>query len=431
VVEKDILRAAVYGCSDFFDWFSRFKGVSEAFEVQKLGGVIAEGPIIGPAMLNFPRRRLENLKCRDQAIGPGWAGTFIKHTMVRECKRLGVEIYTEHRAVQLLTGERGEINGVLADDPGGRTRINCKSCIIATGGMGRSDEKLKKYFPDFFDDKTPILRFSVPTDTGDGIDLAEPLGARIPRDRMYCSVFGPAHHPFSYVIYRFMRRPECVYINLKGKRWLNEELEILGGMHSIHLQPRAVSFGVMSQRMVDAAADFFINDPMARQEAWIFKDYQRDLDEETALGFPVRKGATLEELALKMEVDPGVFTAEIQRYNRMCAEGRDEDFGKDPRFLIPLDDEGPYYGFYGQRFSEGTFGGLAVNPATEVINQDGKSIPGLYGVGDATSAVQVRGNLAVVSELTWATASAYLAGANTAAFCDTEGGKRSNYESRH
>jgi hypothetical protein len=222
-----------------------------------------------------------------------------------------------------------------------------------------------------------------------------------------------------------MRRPECVYINLNGKRWLNEELEIRGGMYSIHLQPKAVSFAVMSQRMVDAAADFFINDPVARQENWIFKDYQRDLDEETALGFPVRKGVTLEELARKMEIDPGAFTAEIKRYNRMCAEGRDEDFGKDSRFLIPVDDEGPYYGFYGQRFSEGAFGGLAVSPAAEVLNQEGQPIPGLYGVGDATSAVQVRGNLAVVSELTWATASAYLAGANAAAFCNM-GGKRGN-----
>ncbi len=42
------------------------------------------------------------------------------------------------------------------------------------------------------------------------------------------------------------------------------------------------------------------------------------------------------------------------------------------------------------------------------IRNDGSVIPGLYAGGDATSAMHIRGRLAVISELTWAVASAYL-----------------------
>ena len=43
----------------------------------------------------------------------------------------------------------------------------------------------------------------------------------------------------------------------------------------------------------------------------------------------------------------------------------------------------------------------------QVLRNDGTVIPGLYGVGDATSAMHRREKLAVISELTWAVASAY------------------------
>lgn len=414
VVEKDILRACVYGCGEFFDWLCQYEGVKDAFEIVEMGSVIAEGPIYGPAMISFPKRLLENLKCRDQAIGPGWAGTFIKHLMMEELKKYNAEVLTEHEGRKLLADEIGAISGVLAKNPGGEVQIDCKAVILATGGMQRSDEKMKKFFPEFFQGETPIHKFSVPTDTGDGIDLAEPLGAEIPEDRMFCSIFGPAHHPFSYCIYRLMLQPECVYINLNGKRWLNEQGGLMEGRHIIAQQPKEISYGIMSQEMINEAAKFFINDPKAKEEAWIFKDYQKEIDEEVALGMPVKKADTLEKLAEQIGVDKDTFLEEIKHYNEMCEKGCDEDFHKDEKYLKPIGETGPYYAFYSQRFSEGAFGGLKVSPKTEVMTRSGKAIKGLYATGDATSAVQVRGNLAVVSELTWAVASNYIAGQESA-----------------
>lgn len=105
--------------------------------------------------------------------------------------------------------------------------------------------------------------------------------------------------------------------------------------------------------------------------------------------------------------------ATVQRYNEFCRSGVDEDFGKAKEYLIPVDmEQGPYYAIYEQRFSEAAFGGVRVNGNCQVTREDGSVIPGLYAGGDCTSAMHRRGKLAVISELTWAFAAAYVSGKN-------------------
>ena len=101
--------------------------------------------IYGPGLLDFPNRIRDNLNCRDDAIGPGWGGTYVKYTMLEVIEKLhlDVEILTEHAARHLLTDDNGAITGVIADDPGGQTQVNAPVVILATGGFGKSDEKLR------------------------------------------------------------------------------------------------------------------------------------------------------------------------------------------------------------------------------------------------------------------------------------------------
>jgi hypothetical protein len=284
ILDKDILRSAVYDSGHFFDWLCEHKETGDAFKIFPLDNAFAVGPIVSSGLIDFPHRREENLKCRDQAIGPGWSGTFIKNLMLKECNRLGVMILTEHNVKNLISSDSDAVTGLVAEDPGGITHVGCSSCVLATGGMGRSDEKLRRYFPGFMEAETPIHRFSVPTDTGDGIDLAGALGAEIPEDRMFCSIFGPAHHPFSYVIYRLMLDPRCVYINLMGKRWKDEAAGLIGEQRlKILDQPKAISYGILSQSLVDVIAEKYRTDPAFRHEAWLYEDYQKEIDVEEAL----------------------------------------------------------------------------------------------------------------------------------------------------
>lgn len=424
-MDKEMLRSAVYGIDQFFDWISQYQGVDKAFSLVPIGEMFAMGPRFSPGIIEFPNRMYENLLCRDDAIGPGWSGTFIKYLMLRLIReqKLWVEILTEHRAEHLLTDTSGAVTGVLARDPGGEVQINAKAVILATGGMGKSDEKLQRYF-NFFDCETPIHRFSVPTDTGDAIDMLQELGVEPDPNRLFCSIFGPAHHPFSYCLYRFMEHPYTVMVNLNGERWQNEQEGLMGGRFSIGKQPKEIAWAIYNQSMIERIAEYYLTNPMYKHQRWIFEYYQQDLEEEIALpDGPVKRADSLAELAGQIGVSPAALTATIRRYNDYCFNGKDEEFGKSPENLQPIGDKGPYYAVYGQRFSEGAFGGLRVNPRCEVTREDGSVIPGLYGVGDATSTMHFKGHLAVISELTWAMTSAYLSGANAVEYINGKEGK--------
>ena len=418
-LEEDVLRTAVYGAGNFFDWLCTLTDCHKVYELVNLGDADAHGPIYGPGLLNFPNRIIDNLNCRDDAIGPGWGGTFVKYTMLEAIERLGldVEIYTEHAAKHLMVDENNAITGVIAEEPGGLVQINAPAVILATGGFGKSDEKLKEFRPWFFEGETKIHRFSVPTDTGDGIDMLRELGVEPNPKRMYISMFGPKHHPYSNVLADIALEPEMLEINLSGKRWVDEGLGLHGMSATIADQPKEISWAVQSRDVFEMIANRTINNPAFADKCGLYQTWEDELLEEEALPYsPCVSSDTLEGLAEKMGMPADALVETISRYNAFCAAGKDEDFGKAAASLVPVSDQGPYYAVRGQRFSEAAMGGLMVDGQCRVLRNDGSYIPGLYGVGDATSAMHREGHLAVISELTWAVASAYTSGGNAAEY---------------
>ena len=422
-LEEDVLRTAVYGCGAFFDWLCEFGTAQEVYHLVNLGDADAHGPIYGPGLLDFPTRIKDNLLCRDDAIGPGWGGTYVKYTMLDAIRdqKLDVEILTSTAAKHLLTGDDGAITGVVCADNGGEVRIKAPAVILATGGFGKSDEKIREFAPWFFAGETPIHRFSVPTDTGDGIDMLRQLGVEPNPKRLFISMFGPKHHPYSNVLADIALEPDMPQFNLDGKRWINEADGLFGMTAVIAQQPKETSWAIQSRAGIKAIADRFISNPAFASKAYLYETWEAELEEEAALPVnpPVMKADTLEDLAKKCGINVESFLETVKRYNGFCAKGEDADFGKPGSFLVPIGGEGPYYAIWGARFSEAALGGLMVDGQCRVLRNDGSFIPGLYGVGDATSAMHREGKLAVISELTWAMASAFTSGANAVAYIDT------------
>ncbi len=412
VIGKDIMHTAIYGCTEFFDWLLDFPKTREVYTVEKLGEKREAGPVYGPAVTHFVNR-IENIRSLDPSIGPGWAGTFVKQTMLDAIpqQKLDVEILLEHEAKHLITDETGRVTGVIALDPGGETEIHCKAVVLATGGFGSSDEKLQKY-ANFFDVERPVTRFSVPSDTGDAIDMLQELGVEPNPDRLFVSFFGPAHHPYSYSLYRLIEEPTNLSIDMNGVRWQDESGGLFTGRINIAGHPKECTWNIFTQANVDGIFRKFLLDPSLSDEVDCYRHYQEDLDRETTYKVPaVVKADTIEELAEKLGMDATVLARTISEYNRFCRQKKDEQFGKDPKFLVSRD-AGPFYAVYAQRFSEAAMGGLMVNADCQVLRNDNSPIPGLYGVGDATSAMHRKGELAVISELTWAVASAYRSAVN-------------------
>jgi fumarate reductase flavoprotein subunit len=373
--------------------------------------------------LDFPKRICDNLNCRDDAIGPGWGGTFVKYTMLKaiEEQKLDVRILVGTAARHLVLDDKGAISGVLCEDEGGEVRIRCKAAVLTTGGFGKSNEKLQEFAPDFFAGDREPHRFSVPTDTGDSIDMLRELGVEPNPARMFISMFGPKHHPYSNVLADLALEPEVLQINCLGKRWADESAGLHGLTASLLAQPKTYSWAITSRSEYAFLADRMIHNPAFASKASLYETWEADIEEEAALPVepPVRIADTLEGIAEACGLPADALVETVKAYNASCAAGEDKEFGKPSQFLRPIPMEGPYYAIYGGRFSEASMGGVTVNGNCQVLRNDGTPIPGLYAGGDCTSAMHRKGKLAVISELTWAVASSFTSGNQVVAYIDS------------
>jgi fumarate reductase flavoprotein subunit len=359
---------------------------------------------VGPENIVKAERMEEFKDLPDPSIGPGRGGCYTIEKMLEFCKKQGVQILTETPAKKFVTDASGRVTGVLADSKNGEVLVKCKACIVASGGFGRNFERLKKYWPEPYNNNELFI-LCPPGMTGDGIEMAEAIGVHIDQSEWQQNDAGgffsdgPMHHPYSWSVQSLMSDGTFASINLHGKRWKNEAG---GAGSSLTSQPGSVVYSVADNEIVDAVGASLVKNkalgPMGMavskesNEGKAIVKWREDLEMEAALddegagGSHTKKANTLVELALKMGIDPAVFVATIARYNNFCETGKDLDFGKSAESLKPIR-KAPFYAIWGHRFSQCTKGlhGIAVNTNFEALNPKGEAIPGLYAVGDTAT----------------------------------------------
>ena len=173
---------------------------------------------------------------------------------------------------------------------------------------------------------------------------------------------------------------------------------------------------MIDDALVETYSAKLIANPPDESEGWILKKYRQEIEEDSKNEIAILIGDTIEDLDREFNrvwgTPIGALAEELHRYNHFCEIGIDEDFGKDPRFLVPLK-TGPFYAFYAQGFSEGTYGGIVTDTDMQVLTKSGEKIPGLYAAGDNAQGFNHRAlrgpDIAPVSDLTWAMNSGYQA----------------------
>ncbi|MBQ5952186.1 MAG: FMN-binding protein [Lachnospiraceae bacterium] len=184
-------------------------------------------------------------------------------------------------------------------------------------------------------------------------------------------------------------------VDRTGRRFGNE-YGIGNGKGGIDVPPNAWEVGpyfysIWSQPQIDRIAkEGFTSDNVKRtaaycQQGGMPKDVPIPVMQE-AMDAAVEEGLawkadTLEELALLTGMDPAVLTENVKRYNAFCAQEKDDDFGKEARYLCPVP-EGPYYAIKAMPVMYGSGGGYDIDTKMRVLRKDGKTpIRGLYAIG--------------------------------------------------
>jgi succinate dehydrogenase/fumarate reductase flavoprotein subunit len=384
-----------------FDWLVSMGGAEKYFKVQSatfMGVGSQQYSIVMP-------HRIDKYKDLDDAsIGPGFIVSYMLDKLLDHARNLNFTLLTQTGARRFVKNSEGKIRSVFADTKDGELQINFEACYIAAGGFGANYEKCQKLWPTIYNN-IPMHNLNPWTLTGDVIDAAEEAGMGIDLKNAGCNVQGPIHHPYSYTIVAMSRYPGMgLQIDMEGNRYVRTGGGQPGPMDD-SIPPRIYS--IADQEIIEkagASAAESINEDDDKLIARKWRDFIEEevaVDEKGRYGRHTTRANTLVELAMKLEIDPQVLLATVEKYNKDCETAKSQPGGQaDPNggtipgagnqagmmgaAQMPVE-KGPFYAIFSQRFRQCTHGGIIVNEDQEVLDPKGNVMPGLYAGGDCTT----------------------------------------------
>ncbi len=308
------------------------------------------------------------------------------------CLERSIPIWLETPILDLLT-EDGAVVGAVVRHQGRVVRIRARGgVLLAAGGFAHNREMRERYHPHPI---TTEWTSAAPSDTGDAIRAAQAIGAAVAL--MDDAWWGPtAILPNGRPLFVLWERsfPFGIIVDSSGQRFMNESASYVDCGHAQYERHREVP-AIPAWLVIDAKHrrfyPFGFVPPLLTPRSM------------TSERFLVR-AQTLRELAFRCGIDPDGLERTVQRFNRMAAAGKDEDFGRgesaydrfysDPRVrpnpnLGPLDTP-PYFATAIYPGDLGTKGGLLTDEWARVLREDGQPIPGLYAAGNTTASVMGR-----------------------------------------
>lgn len=293
--------------------------------------------------------------------------------LAKTAQKAGVKFFFNMPAAQLVQEKSGRVVGVIAKGRDGKyyKYLAKKGVILATGDYQNNEEMCNFFIPDLKN----FVRKQMDR-TGDGFAMTywaggviEPLGHT---KMLHDFDAGPAS----------MCDMPFLAVNRKGERFVNE----------------TVAMSLMNNYLRDAEnaghySQVFDSNYMTQAADWPgklvppegLKNYMPDDPSPKKGVYPSQTNThvadTLEELAKKLECDPKTFVASVKRYNELCKIGKDDDFGKPAKKLLPVV-KAPFYGIHRRMRISAITSGMLVDKNHQALNADGQPINGLYVVGN-------------------------------------------------
>ena len=311
-------------------------------------------------------------------------GAAIVKALTEKMDSMGLDYRLENAGTALVLDENGKISGVTVSSPAGEYTIHAKAVVLAAGGFAANPEMLGEY-----DARWASLGCSSSKgQNGDAIRMAMAIGADVV-DMSNIKVNPTVYYNGDKLIsMSTLRSNGGLLVSKLGKRFFSESGNYTKTSAALLEQPDQVAFMVFDNTMLNIG---------------LMKTYNE-------AGYFVCAD-TIEALAEKMGIDPQGLADEVARNQEFCAKGVDEDFGR-TNLTIKFDNP-PFYAVEVHPAAQGTFGGLKVNTAAEVIDVNGNVIPGLYAAGE-TAGEGTQGNCPLVENTVFGT----IAGEGAAAFVD-------------
>jgi succinate dehydrogenase/fumarate reductase flavoprotein subunit len=370
---KEVIEAYVDGCMKIKDW------------IKEMGGetVIYQNPVVTYPTSGFP--------CWPNV--PGWEHTELLRVaggtadelpamplwrlLTQNVERRGIKLMTNTPAKELTRSHKGEVTGVVAEREGQEISIQAKKAVILTCGSFEYNEAMK----DTFLPLTPIYAIGNPGNTGDGVLMAQKVGAALWHMNAFHGwfVFKTPEYKAAFTIRS--HTPGFIYVDKDGRRFGNETGS------EIHEVSKLIMSYAPHRHNYPHLPAYAIFDDLTRRKGPLSgivsgaNDYKWSLDssKEITKGW-IRQGKTIGDLARRISVDEATLTNTVARYNEYCKAGKDAEFGRSRETLEPI--QAPPYCAIEISPGMGTAaGGPRRDREARVVNSQGKPIPRLYAAG--------------------------------------------------
>jgi len=292
-----------------------------------------------------------------------------------------VRLFISTPVTKLLMSKDGKVKGVEAENEDGETiRVNAKAVIIATGGFANNVEMMKEY-TGFGEELNPVGNAHK---TGDGINMALSAGSGL-EGISTVQLFGPLAKGMGFTSPTGLmsRQPTSIWVASDGRRFCDEGIAwnfSYSGNAQSTVQDQ-VLYSIFDEKamrymieegVVMGAGDFVLTGtPLVPLPA--------DMEKAREAGI-LFEADSIGELAEKTGLDKTALEETLKEYNGFCEKGRDDLFAKNENYLWPIN-SGKYYAVLCENNFIGTIGGIRIDEKMQVLNNDYKSIPGLYAGG--------------------------------------------------
>ncbi|MCI8514291.1 MAG: FAD-dependent oxidoreductase [Lachnospiraceae bacterium] len=315
----------------------------------------------------------------------------------------GARFFFGMKAERILREENGAVTGVLArGSDGAWLKVAAKSVVLAAGDYSKNPRMCEDLLTEAADLIEPGADFSGHGWDGSGILMGVWAGGRLePRSH------GAMGGNYSFPGFEVIGSAAVLRVNRFGRRYSNEGFgtHILAALPGAR-QPDGMLYGIFDSHIwVQETYQAPCHGSLDYRDDALMRERRELLQKaETAgeKGYATGKGRILysartpEELAGRIYPEESAretFLETFYRYNAMCREGRDAEFGKEASLMHEICHP-PFYACGQEKDSRRpggqslkllvTVGGLLIDEDQRVLDERFEPIPGLFATGNCS-----------------------------------------------
>jgi succinate dehydrogenase/fumarate reductase flavoprotein subunit len=301
-------------------------------------------------------------------------------------------------ALDDLVRENGAVTGAILSTAAGSLRVRARrGVVLATGGLAHNTRLRETFMPS----PAPRHSMAVAEDTGDGITLAETIGAKLEAgpNRMgglWSPVSITRRRDGSTGLYPHIildrAKPGLIAVNSAGRRFVNEGVsyhDFVEAMYQSHKSNPTIPAWLICD------ADFVL-----KYGIGALHPGTRNVRKFETTGY-VTCADTIDGLAQSLGIDGDGLIDTVTRHNRFAQDGHDPDFGKGSTVLNQFNGDAdnhpnpclapitmpPFVAVEVWPAEIACSSGLATDESARVLDGDSAPIDGLYACGNDMASV--------------------------------------------